>query len=864
LELAARAATRLTASWMFVVPLVAAGCVDLPAPGVCGNHVHEPELGEDCDDDSVSCTSNCRLTCQVQECPDGYQCGLDKICSLPSGRLAYPTSSVSFGPSFLAVVDYDSDSIGDVIGIGTGDIDVRFGSAAADLARSYSLRTPLQDANGARPAVTRTFDGTVAAVVPSAGGITVYYNAGTALLPLATPALGDTFDVRTAAVACGDTDCELVAVGNDAAGQPRLVIGNYVSDPAVPPCGVTDAEAARVTIARTRTDDVVVVARPDRVCAYSLAGSLLDSLPTTTATRWIAANLDADPCDELIVDQDTNAGEHVIINLGGPGCGTTTESAAISGTVLAAGDLDGDGATDLVLDTASGMTEARVADLNRDGYVDIVGRFPSGGVGVLQGSATGFSLRFPDFPAVVESLDVADLDGDTFPDVVMVEGGTNAGLLAVGFGSPQGPEPAIMFGFAQVTRPIVASARDLLGMLHSDVVITTTDGMVGSVVRYSIGLNRALAPISPVPGTGPPVGVLISTLLPTLPSDKPYPDIVALTASGTATGTESSLSSLWIPGGSVSPEGLPVTESPFFGTLATSYLAGYDAGPPDNIDDGIAPWFEPVALEGRAAIVVARRDHLGVPGAVPESGTADGLVLFPTRPPTGDLTLQVPSTIVHLVPAGTADVRRHIERVHAVEVDGDLASELAVITADTVCTGLDPVRVCFEESSAFLVDLALDGSTATTTATLTDRDRFVTAGLMTDADRLSCVDAVGMDLGPDVPDGPVGSGVRAGGAQAVVLACLIVPAARDANNVVIVDMNSGQVVFDDPVAAAFGFVMRDGELVGPFALLRPLPYVGDLAAGDVTGDGLDDLVIHGLGQLAVAVQCPHHDTTRCP
>ncbi|MFH9664978.1 FG-GAP and VCBS repeat-containing protein [Streptomyces globisporus] len=203
----------------------------------------------------------------------------------------------------------------------------------------------------------------------------------------------------------------------------------------------------------------------------------------------------------------------------------TQDQTGINADRIIAGDVDANGATDLLVmgqqDTGkayatrsvlykggktglkpagkvAGAYEAAIADVNKDGYGDIVtGNFmeksadepdggPGGAVTVTYGSAAGLSTRTPVRITLATagvpgsavkgdrfgwSLSTGDTDGDGYVDVAVgvpgkdVSGRTDAGAVAVLRGSAKGLTGSGAKGFTQNTAgvPGGAEARDQFG-----------------------------------------------------------------------------------------------------------------------------------------------------------------------------------------------------------------------------------------------------------------------------------------------------------------------------------------------------------------------------------------------------------------
>jgi hypothetical protein len=159
-----------------IILVVIAGCAahDSPTRGVCGNHLLEP--GEDCDRDDPTCV-RCAITCTTAaDCPgDELSCGVDGLCHAPGGAFAHPTAGATFQADDLRVTDIDRDGYGDVIGISKTSLVVRHGNAAGTLATASSFVTPAQsgppafsdlDGDGAIDVTLTTLDGIVSYTSP--------------------------------------------------------------------------------------------------------------------------------------------------------------------------------------------------------------------------------------------------------------------------------------------------------------------------------------------------------------------------------------------------------------------------------------------------------------------------------------------------------------------------------------------------------------------------------------------------------------------------------------------------------------------------------------------------------------------------
>ena len=94
-------------------------CDDLPKlpSDVCGNGVIEK--GEDCDGASVgqnACNALCRLTCTAEgACPSGFGCGNDGLCRQPTGTFEPFGPALALSAERLTLADFDGDGQNDLL-----------------------------------------------------------------------------------------------------------------------------------------------------------------------------------------------------------------------------------------------------------------------------------------------------------------------------------------------------------------------------------------------------------------------------------------------------------------------------------------------------------------------------------------------------------------------------------------------------------------------------------------------------------------------------------------------------------------------------------------------------------------------------
>jgi hypothetical protein len=161
-----------------------AACTDLPPidRDVCGNGLLE--AGEDCDSNDPSCVS-CAVTCNADDqCPtSAYRCGVDGLCHAAGGALGALHAAGAFQADELAVTDIDHDGFGDAFGLSRTSLLVRHGGADGELGQLDAILTPTQTGPAAFGDLDN--DGSLDLALTTPDGLVSYSSAFGALAPVA-------------------------------------------------------------------------------------------------------------------------------------------------------------------------------------------------------------------------------------------------------------------------------------------------------------------------------------------------------------------------------------------------------------------------------------------------------------------------------------------------------------------------------------------------------------------------------------------------------------------------------------------------------------------------------------------------------
>lgn len=405
-------------------------CTEVPdiEPDSCGNRVVEE--GEDCDgfaepgltcgppaadSDEVGEATECFYICQpgaeTPACPTGWECGRDLRCREPTQKFDEDaTTTLAFPVEEFAVGDVNGDGYTDLVGNQSSRISMRLGSSSGVLAGRVDLQVP-------EPIGPLLFDRVdndplLDVIVPIVGGLfTLVGDARTNLDPVAyaSLALNPTGGFRALPVEAftgeGDRDLEILALTND---------------------GMVFFEASSSAAA-----------------AFPGQGSSIQILASDIGV----GNIDGDPLSEVALAFDKKLVVHICkgrVELGGS---ERTLQVVCPGTVNlgnpinAAGgtrfaDVNGDGALDLLVSvTVDDALQVEVV-LN-DGTGALVGPGEVSPLFALSQGSGGTSVpRVDPWPIAVADLDDnAAADYVFIDEIVLVE---NSGALV-----PQRGESAV-------------------------------------------------------------------------------------------------------------------------------------------------------------------------------------------------------------------------------------------------------------------------------------------------------------------------------------------------------------------------------------------------------------------------------------
>jgi hypothetical protein len=482
-------------------PLIAVllvGCANLPdvSSNECGNGVHEPGLGEECDG-VANCgppeTANaCKLVCGDDRdgCPDGWGCGADLRCRRPTETF-YPASVTSMSTSGVSVRDMDADGADDLLGYDSRGLVTRFGDAEGLMAASTRVPMPLSTTGSVTPDVDGASGLDLAVPLADSGWALFVNNGARGLVPAAQSAISLDFPGACMAVTMGaarwtsaDKPDMIMSVGgftlgfvdgDECSATPDCLLSNggAVVDNAIRTAplgygladGVAPGDQFTAAVVGQQSISVwgrdALAPRPKRIDTWLLPEQI------GLAGHVSLLQLTASGCHDLIVDTGTSLavvfGE---TDLGGTCTGLAAQAGFAvrfdhpPGTVIGAGNLFG---VDSLLIVESFGTDP--PEGQGPGFGGVVAAYTYDGAGGWTTTPLLFSDAAPHGAAVL------DYNRDGFPDIALASDGTSTVDFHLNY-AWQGFSafPVDVGGTARM--PVVG---DFDGDLYPDLVVAVAD-----------------------------------------------------------------------------------------------------------------------------------------------------------------------------------------------------------------------------------------------------------------------------------------------------------------------------------------------------------------------------------------------------
>lgn len=511
-------------SWIALV-VALGGCDTLPVlePGSCGNGVVDDET-EDCDGVSASCRppgsdGACRYSCSSDApCPGGFRCGTDGICRAPRDARFHPPAQLDAQLARdVRVADLDGDGLAEPISLrGDGLAIARLGPPGAVDGLTVTATSVLRGVRTVPDVDDLTGDGLPDLVLADRGVVVV--RGGTAPAPIPSPTFLTSSPLFVAdAVVPGELADPTLGAGSELvtaeagslvvrlAGQATVVAqfapspdgwqGTAVGDLRESADGCDELVVGHGANATETKLSIITLCAPSGQGVVPNAASAIPVVdvalsPPTTLLGVLVADVDRDGhldvvargLENLYVAYGDGAGGFT----SGP-CGTGTPGEAIaigaqkvSFNVLALDDLNADGRVDVVeqraegavvrlstqpaagacdaapfedlgapvaTSSANGWQHARVADFDGDGWLDVAavpattGLLVNQGLDYFSGGPGGtFAYTRLDVGKAAGQIQVGDFDGNGLSDLAVVG-------LSGDSGAPQG-ELFVLFGAA--------------------------------------------------------------------------------------------------------------------------------------------------------------------------------------------------------------------------------------------------------------------------------------------------------------------------------------------------------------------------------------------------------------------------------
>lgn len=527
-------------SWIAVVGSVVVACSSLPdiPRGTCGNHVLE--ANEDCDTSLVSASGAvcrpptsaagaCRFDCTRSAegtrppCPSGWGCSaVDGICRTASGRFAPSGTRVPSAALGIMSADYDADGIADLRETSSNDVRVRYGDPSGVMTQVFQMSTP-----GAHPAAgPLSNDPQLDLAMVSRGGVALW-RGGTdrTFAPTAAQSLGlaptPTAAFVFADVLRADPGLEVVTlVGNTFSVRAGFEIDSTRVQPLFPTIGQTAADLVGPLVAARLNEDPVLAPCDEILYAFKNSPTVnifqpcTGDVPNTTpplakppgaftlpvnVRNFFARDLNGDghldlavigdegglfigvgngdgtmkpafpipatfdlklvPLDVAFITNDDLAdlvaSTGILLNVPGPGAPPRpTGDGGSDAGATPPGDA---GRETTVIPAPPGVvwTEARVVDLNRDGRPDVVAASAHRLDVYLNAGGRLLNLHSFDLIGSPSYFAFGDFDGDLVLDIAFRErfDDKSPDAVTIAFGTPTGvPEaPSVQARVGSIT-----------------------------------------------------------------------------------------------------------------------------------------------------------------------------------------------------------------------------------------------------------------------------------------------------------------------------------------------------------------------------------------------------------------------------
>ena len=868
---------RISLAAFVTVGVLAGGCTSFESidRGVCGNGLIE--AGEDCDSSASTCV-RCAVVCATNmDCPTSdYACGVDGLCYAPGGALGAAVPAGPFQVKDLAITDIDRDRIGDVVGVSRTSIAVRYGEPTARLTRVDSLVTPTQMGNAAFGDLDD--DGTLDITTVTPDGMVAYGSRFGVIAPI---------PVSSTIINDGSLGAEirhtfpigqltLGAFAANADGMIELAVVDFLGAAVnEKPCGISVPAQAFSTesldIYKAGPDDVVVSwlapTTPKRLCVVALhkplfaAWQFTDITPVsgTLSVRPVLADLegDVDRCPGLVNADGGGMGLRWWNgSMTASGCtlqaGTqllepmpTSSTATVVGRLPLDPPVLGVASDLLVLSDGAYLrvpgtgfyqiytSQRRIAavnhaDLDADGMIDgVLVAETEDDIEVLYRRINTVIPAFPgyavfriDTSSRVRMIEIADFDGNGLPDIAMVEQLTDYQRLSIAFGSADLLRPPAMISAFPEVRSMTS-----LGLPDTDDSAAVTDdlavvqppapGRVASTLTIFNGsIQRAMTPYFDPRSDEDPDLVMAESQSPRAITDLR----VALVGRFVATGTSGDAAR--------DPVAIAVSRAAPVAAPQLWRIPGTSAG----LDATESPG---VATMGLADCVTGLGTGLCVRDAEyltwPISPTRDVVVAVDRANPPHAAVLDpggAGPAIAITAPAITAMLPPDsaVRSLHTADLDGDGVNELVISAAPRQRGGT---------ASAVLVCRVDDGIPRTCEDLL---PAIVDATRETEQPTTTCLDAAPARIAFRDP----------------------LTAPDGARDLVVVCRDAGSSIYRVHVGPA-------GHEVS--LLARTPTRLGAVRIGDVTGDGVDDVVAiegdSGAQSLVVFPQCSSRGLGSC-